>query len=499
MSALPKIIADLESQIRSSTPPSFGTTVELARRYGVSYATMGKAIAALAKKGLIESRRGTGVRIVNALRSKGPDSDWDTSQKRLLDTIRSRLQSGEYQVGRQAPKMHFFVVSEKVSFTTVSEAFKRLASEGLMHKEGKRWLWGPHPVSPVRLRGNQVPVCIAAISGMSWWNAYFSMPFCNLFTLPFKTEMDAHGIKIEPASVDIIDQPGEFIPGGINEVDRMAAALGDKYLGAIAMTVFPRESHLREFLDRLSRRKKPVLFFDSADKGPFISRQQLAHPRSYYRLHLDETAAVQLALSELTKRGHRVIGIHGSESADWAQRRAGKIEHIAKSIPGSPRIIRAEQAEHYWGFLTPAETPGMHATLVNILRTESMSRHPGDKESGTRELLISHTGSFARLLQQGVTAIISLNDYMAREHYYWCKTAGLRVPEDISIISFDKVPESVLFPVSTIDFGFSRLGYLAAHAIIGDIPIYADRLGNMPGRYTLVDRGSLGVPAREHL
>jgi DNA-binding LacI/PurR family transcriptional regulator len=72
---------------------------------------------------------------------------------------------------------------------------------------------------------------------------------------------------------------------------------------------------------------------------------------------------------------------------------------------------------------------------------------------------------------------------------------GLSVPRDVSIISFDNSVECRNFPVSTIDFGFSRLGYRAAHVFIGDIPVKADRYGNVPGICTLVDRGSIGKPA----
>jgi DNA-binding LacI/PurR family transcriptional regulator len=65
------------------------------------------------------------------------------------------------------------------------------------------------------------------------------------------------------------------------------------------------------------------------------------------------------------------------------------------------------------------------------------------------------------------------------------------------MVSFDNSAESVYIPLSTIDFGLPRLGYLAAHIFINDIPVHADHEGNIAGLCTLVDQGSIG-PASRH-
>lgn len=110
----------------------------------------------------------------------------------------------------------------------------------------------------------------------------------------------------------------------------------------------------------------------------------------------------------------------------------------------------------------------------------------------TRSALLDKTPSLASLvLNKSVTAIIALNNELARKYYYWFKLARIDIPARLSMISFDDTPESVTFPITTIDFGLSRLGYLAAHIMIGDIPVKADREGKIPGVCELVDRGSV--------
>jgi DNA-binding LacI/PurR family transcriptional regulator len=93
-----------------------------------------------------------------------------------------------------------------------------------------------------------------------------------------------------------------------------------------------------------------------------------------------------------------------------------------------------------------------------------------------------------------VTALVALNDLVARELYLWTTYAGIKVPGDLSMVAFDNSFACRHFPVSTIDFGFSRLGYLAAHLLIGDIPVRADRNGNIPARPMLISRGSIAGP-----
>jgi DNA-binding LacI/PurR family transcriptional regulator len=74
--------------------------------------------------------------------------------------------------------------------------------------------------------------------------------------------------------------------------------------------------------------------------------------------------------------------------------------------------------------------------------------------------------------------------------------AGIDVPRRLSIISFDNLAETETVPITTVDFGFQRLGYLSIHAVIGDIPVPADRNGNIAGVCSLVSRGGVGPPCR---
>jgi DNA-binding LacI/PurR family transcriptional regulator len=157
--------------------------------------------------------------------------------------------------------------------------------------------------------------------------------------------------------------------------------------------------------------------------------------------------------------------------------------------------VASDPAEAYWQF---SKSTGIHEVLSATIKEFDLTGRNPLGEHPDRAMvrsLLDKTPSFVNLLRDHApTALIALNDHMAREYYYWFTAVGLNIPKDFSIISFDNLFASMFFPITTIDFGFERLGYQAAHIIIGDIPIRANRYGNIPGPCTLIDRGSLGPP-----
>lgn len=83
----------------------------------------------------------------------------------------------------------------------------------------------------------------------------------------------------------------------------------------------------------------------------------------------------------------------------------------------------------------------------------------------------SATEHVAPLLQSGATAIICGNDFIAYSVMSECQRLGYRVPEDVSIVGFDDLPDSVKTnpPLTTvrqerIDLG--KCGFYALHCLL---------------------------------
>jgi hypothetical protein len=90
-----------------------------------------------------------------------------------------------------------------------------------------------------------------------------------------------------------------------------------------------------------------------------------------------------------------------------------------------------------------------------------------------------------------ITALIAPCDLDARTIFTWLQSSRVRVPERISLLSFDNSPILSGFPITTIDFGFGHLGYTAFHVLFHDVPVKRNRYGEVPTKPHLVHRGSI--------
>ncbi|WP_367669699.1 LacI family DNA-binding transcriptional regulator [Streptomyces sp. DT2A-34] len=71
--------------------------------------------------------------------------------------------------------------------------------------------------------------------------------------------------------------------------------------------------------------------------------------------------------------------------------------------------------------------------------------------------------------QQDCTAVFAANDQMALGLLRALHESGLRVPDDVSVIGFDDIPESASFlpPLTTIHQDFAEVGRLCVEGVIG--------------------------------
>lgn len=69
-------------------------------------------------------------------------------------------------------------------------------------------------------------------------------------------------------------------------------------------------------------------------------------------------------------------------------------------------------------------------------------------------------------LKNRPTAIFASNDQMAMGVYQVAQEMGIRIPEDLSLIGFDNIPESKYLGLTTVDQFISEMGYTATEMLI---------------------------------
>jgi len=476
--------------------------LEIAATNRVSYRTAWRAMQVLVNNGIIIARPGR-TYVVSRSSPGGKSSVVMSAGEALYEDLKKKALDGVYQAGRPFPKVAHFIIERRCSPLTVMHAFKRLAHERLAHSLKRRWYAGPAPArvlasSRTRLSAD-TPVALVMTSQPEIWHTGFENPFVNSFLLSFGNDITAHAIQLQFALREKTANSPFAGPGGMDEVRACIRQLGRRYCGTLIISNFPREENIGEACAVICRFDKPVVYFDSTDQGTMLTRASLSNPKRFFRLHLDERSAARTALGALAERGHRRIGIHGAEQYEWADRRAQTIRQCAAEEFPECHVAVAGPAEKDWGFTI---SPVMHHFVSTVAHKNRIDwpLDAGDAKAKDRlkQALIREGQSLTSLLtDREPTALISPNDRMSWEHYFWLREIGVAVPETLSHISFDNAPSSIYFPVSTIDFGFARLGYLAAHILIGDIPVHAGRDGGIAGTCALIDRGSIGPPLQK--
>lgn len=69
-------------------------------------------------------------------------------------------------------------------------------------------------------------------------------------------------------------------------------------------------------------------------------------------------------------------------------------------------------------------------------------------------------------LPERPTAIFASNDQMAMGVFQVAEEMGLRIPEDLSLVGFDNIPESKYLGLTTVDQFISEMGYMGTQMLI---------------------------------
>jgi DNA-binding LacI/PurR family transcriptional regulator/DNA-binding transcriptional regulator YhcF (GntR family) len=498
MQRFPQIAHDLEQKLRDDPDFSLPTLNRISERYGVSYPTAWRAAQLLIKKGLARSIAGKGLIAVRGDRDRSsPPPDAMLSVDKLCNTIREDIVNGVYKSGKPFPKAQYFMATYHLTRLTVTRAFRRLAAENLAHKQKNHWMVGARVEAAKTSRTPPVVLFVLTDTVDALPN-FFQNQYLSPFVVPLRTELATRQISFSVAAWYGDPRTTRFISlEGEQKILENVEELGHRYCGAVICSVSPRSHKLDEIIAQFLKFNKPVVYFDSSDEGGYITAES-PFPGKLFRLHFNEGPAVRLTLRALVDKGHRSIGVHGSDLyADWSPRRAALIKKQAAEFSPSPSIVISGQSENEWILPSPDDFVEQPVFSMKSGPREGVVRH----EQELRTAYLRKAPSLVSLLtKHDVTALLAINDNFARKYYFWLRTVGIDVPAHLSVIGFDNLAVNTPYPISSIDFGFERLGYLAAHILIGDTNVAAERNGDIPGIPTLVDRGSVARPgSRVHL
>jgi LacI family transcriptional regulator len=170
----------------------------------------------------------------------------------------------------------------------------------------------------------------------------------------------------------------------------------------------------------------------------------------------DSQLAMRLAVTHLTKLGH------------------SRIAHLAGPTELSTGFQRKQ------GFVDAIKENGLKASACPVVECDAYSRAAGLE--ACEKLLEKH---------KNVTAIVAGNDLIALGSYDALHAAGLRCPEDISVIGHNDMPlmDAVAPAMTTIHLPLYEMGARAATLIVDTLQ------GSGKGHVTVVLRPELMIRA----
>jgi DNA-binding LacI/PurR family transcriptional regulator len=220
----------------------------------------------------------------------------------------------------------------------------------------------------------------------------------------------------------------------------------------------------------------PGLLVEVAQKRglPFVALSLDTAEPNVPAIDIDDFGGAQAAARHLLELGHRRIAVLGIGLGDGPGR-------VSPDEVRATRFLNVrERARGYWAALAEVGLPEcevpVYATGSDGWNTEAAMA------------VVFDSG------QPHPTALLAMSDLVALTAVNWLTARGVRVPDDVSVVGFDGVPEAAVAspPLTTVEQPFRLIAERSVAAILDD----ALPQGREVLPLTLVVRGSTG-PAAE--
>jgi DNA-binding LacI/PurR family transcriptional regulator len=234
----------------------------------------------------------------------------------------------------------------------------------------------------------------------------------------------SRGIEVAARHAGYSSTTYSVVPGSSDSFRRGVAFLSSQDVEAMAI-IAPRLQYLESLVGVALPGAGVLVGSPPVDGDP-------AEELGLQRVCVDQDRGARLAMGHLIEQGHQVIA-HLSGPLDWFDARV--------------RRAAWEKMLTSHGLQVPALVEGDWSADCGYESAEKLLTIPG------------------------LTAIFAGNDQMALGLIHALADRGLRIPEDISVVGFDDIPESGHFrpPLTTVHQDFEALGEAAVGLILAKL------------------------------
>lgn len=453
-----KVALALKLDLKKCKGATLAPVRDLCTSYGASYLVILKALHVLESEGLIIMHQGRRTQIVNK-QQKNPTQDisTETAVSIIVKGITQQIAAGELRAGDLVPKFENLCSGYSCSTTTLKQALTILEHKQLVHQSGRQRIVGPAPAKS-KDGGflTKRKTILLAVNHETEWEEFHGS-YLEPFAMAFFREAERLGIRIVQVVLDANSSSHVFVTG-VQEVRQFIARLGHDYLGSLLVPPLSQIVELAKWLKILCAQQKPVALMQ--DDLP-----ELSFAGSIRRLRFvgwgtqGKESHYFLALDHLANLGHRIIALvcNRTEDQKWFRQRAERLQRNAKEF-----------------------FPDLTITVI--------------EDYGTGARADQDTVFLKKILKMNkFSALLAPNDVAAKGFYRALRQLGRRVPEDISLLSWDNRPDLMPYPISSIDFGLDELAYRTVHLLLGVLPVKVGRSKTLYAKNSVALRGSTAL------
>lgn len=502
-----RVLASIRSMIeRGHYPKGFRlpSLRNIAATFSVSAGTVEKAMGVLASEGLVRKYVGSGICVAsneeelsNPLIGCGPPL---RRTEQIANDIAARISSGDWKTGDNLPSTKALRFLLRTSPQTLRKALHKSERDGLLHQAGNKWVVGP-PAITAKRKSNRV---YSLSAGAPTLAERLPRAVSVDFVLPFEKELANHGIPLSA-------NRGPNDPNLPNA--RMLArkdALGflvHGYNENWARSKKTSQNQLEQELKWISNLGVPSVVFNCAPVLGRFPKFSFKPFVNVFPVGTDNREAGQVAGFHITAMGHRRMAFFSYSSDFWNAHRLEGLSRTAISDKARVKEVKPFQANFNKEALFRMGKWSKD-NLMAPLKVISEELFPSYKGALIPEwpkitspvghmLVREHQRSlmdplFEQALEdRAITAWIASDPSIALAAKKYLRQKNNRVPGNISLISIDDDKDLAFAGITSVNLQKERLGYLAAHCLLGDIPIIKNRKGMIFCPPRIIDRGSV--------
>jgi DNA-binding transcriptional regulator YhcF (GntR family) len=459
----------------------------LAKEFDVSTFTIIKAFERLEKENLITRVDKSGV-YVGIKSDNKPISckkvPAKTRAEEIADSIISQIIQGTLKVGEYLTLKKVLTFKYAASKETINKTIEILIERKYIRKNGFRYAIGKSAVhfhAPAKNR-----VYILANENPDPWEM-------SLFP-DFERELQMHGVT----SFEILNLWNE--PDLINKVDESTTAgflmnfdnlrRADSNQPEKLLTRFCKTAEIIE-------KKKLSLVVDSYNGIlRFIPNFKFKPMPNVFFIGYDEYEAGEKLGAYLASMGHKQIAYFNFGISPWTLERFKGVESELKRLFGLQSNVyhfQVETAEAFWsadlstyGSTSPEKKKRFLESYSGLFDGYTFHHRDPVKEIypslANRIFQDIYSNGLASVFEKAleikeITAWVGTgaSDTLAAAEFLM--EQKISIPDKISLIGFASIKTAIKHGITVYDFMEGKAGYLAAHCILGDIPIKENRKG----------------------